>query len=73
MQSAENPTLVKYSMNLQGWDVKRARGLFDDLDSALPFDRFGPGGDLSGINSLTKTAQPNGFSNPANSVSAANP
>lgn len=46
-QSAANPFLFRYSINLQCWDLISADSL--EKGSSL-FDRFGAGGDLAGVN-----------------------
>jgi len=48
-QSAENPFLYRYQINLQCWDVRSSKEVFTDTALSQPFDRFGPGGDLFGV------------------------
>lgn len=51
-QNAENPMLYKYNINLECWNVRSAKRLLSGagIDNV---DRFGPGGDLAGTNTLT--------------------
>lgn len=47
-QSASNPNLYRYDINLTGWDVK-STGLGNDR---VAYDRFGPEGDLKSVNTV---------------------
>lgn len=53
LQSADSPYLFKYNISLQCWGVRASRGLFAGTDGVMPTDRFGPGGDLSPVNTIT--------------------
>lgn len=53
LQSADSPFLFKYNISLQCWGVRTSRGLFAGTDGVMPTDRFGPGGDLSPVNTIT--------------------
>ena len=46
-QSASNPLLQKYSIQLKAWDVTPI-----DSESRKEVDRFAPGGDLSSVNTV---------------------
>jgi hypothetical protein len=45
-QSAQNPNLYRYNVQLQGWDITNAKFSGDRIQ----FDRFGPNGDLKEVN-----------------------
>ena len=67
-QSAENPYLFKYNINLQCWDIRRSRDMFAGTDAAEPFDRFGAGGDLAPVNTLSSTQMLGAFSSFGNAL-----
>ena len=51
-QAADNPHLFKYNISVQGWDVKNYQNVFFDQKKSV-VDRFGEGGDLEPVNTLT--------------------
>jgi len=63
LQSSENPYLWKYNIGLQCWNVRTSKELFLDTSGSEPFDRFGSGGDLKAVNTLTSNQLLGVFSN----------
>jgi len=51
-QNAQNPFLIRYNINLQAWDVGRAKRIEGINDNTKDFDRFGAYGDLGEVNSV---------------------
>ena len=49
-KNAQQPFLWKYSVSLQGWDVTYPTSV---AKNKAEFNRFGPGGDLKSVNSMT--------------------
>jgi len=55
-QSAEHPNMFRYKIDMQCWGVGKVADYFKDDGFDKPYDRFGPGGDLTQVNLVSNTA-----------------